>query len=1182
MGKIYNQIQEKLKIAEDTKQQLITQQQSLGDDESIKRHLETQETIIADNKKILEAYAASRENILKLRQLRDLLEAEKDVAIITETTTAIEKEEQTLQENRALLSEELQQELREEILKEVENEKKEETPSRNYEQEVADINKELATHRKTLKELQAKIDEANAKYFAVYQEEQARFAELERTNSSESFDDFVEEYLSKMENVMTKNDYEKAKADLERAKRKIKELEKQRRDVRKAQNIEIEEVRLVERAKKLNVTVEAYRRISEAVSKRSVYSKVLEKQGLGEILHKQGGRTKEERQRIEQAKEEIVTRLVEEEIKQQKEINIKETIDILYDTEFRLRQTGKPRKVNMTPAAMENVTANIEKTPKKLVKDPTYKAEYIPLKGPQDVMLGLPAGQQILALPAAKEEKRIYTAADYKMTQEAFDDYIAQGFEPGTDDFNSAVILDGTGVVPSVEVPAITTPLPEKKEEKQTGLVPVPAVKNEIAVVPQKKELPAVVQPKQDKNVVVNQTPVTNNQTNKPVQTTKPAVITPQTKQPVSKTVTSTIQRPTLTPVVIPKPQQKTVTTQATKTPVVTPKTQTPVTKTQQAAPTTKTPVTTTPTVQTKPKQSTNLYRVIQKITKDLQVKDKDAKVYRAANIKVAEGFKNELKSGNYLYNIVHLAPAIVKAPIQFLVKLSGRLRYGKKSKKRIETMKKRIEALTEDELNVLIEEYRGGRIVQENFPTVINVLIEERIKNHIMAKVTAINTQLENDYAYVFATIKTLEETNRKLNDKNLTSVERVRLLTSKKQIVSGASTVVARIRENYTEAQQLLSGGLHGISQDMKAASTKLSIVGKRFAKRPDLDHELLARQADLKDAENKAIETGNDEMALRIFVESEKLLSQETNIQGSIFGKRSTGKKYYSPLAERLDYRDDPFIRDLFTTVALTSAAYNAINTFKANGIQTEIDEANKQLAEAQNLVDTIKGKQQTFREGMESQAVQNSTNITGQVERGSLDATNWALGTSKYNTADNAGHAFYNQIYNDTQVGIGNITQQYASGAITQAQALEMMRDLANQSQTTLGNVSDQCLQVFTDYAKTHPQFDLTAVTEGVRYITQHPDAISQMNNAVVDISNMAEGLTFTQIQALKQLPDNMLVSLIGAASVAALTGNLSNTMEENVRTGKYGNSVTKMVDEYAQSQEQANNQQTYTK
>ncbi len=41
------------------------------------------------------------------------------------------------------------------------------------------------------------------------------------------------------------------------------------------------------------------------------------------------------------------------------------------------------------------------------------------------------------------------TPTDYKMTQEAWDDYIAQGFEPGTPDFDGAVILDGTGVVPN-------------------------------------------------------------------------------------------------------------------------------------------------------------------------------------------------------------------------------------------------------------------------------------------------------------------------------------------------------------------------------------------------------------------------------------------------------------------------------------------------------------------------------------------------------------------------------------------------------------------------------------------------------------------------------------------------------------------------------------------------------------
>ena len=34
------------------------------------------------------------------------------------------------------------------------------------------------------------------------------------------------------------------------------------------------------------------------------------------------------------------------------------------------------------------------------------------------------------------------------MTQEAWDDYIAEGFTPGTDHFDWAVILDGTGIIP--------------------------------------------------------------------------------------------------------------------------------------------------------------------------------------------------------------------------------------------------------------------------------------------------------------------------------------------------------------------------------------------------------------------------------------------------------------------------------------------------------------------------------------------------------------------------------------------------------------------------------------------------------------------------------------------------------------------------------------------------------------
>ena len=49
------------------------------------------------------------------------------------------------------------------------------------------------------------------------------------------------------------------------------------------------------------------------------------------------------------------------------------------------------------------------------------------------------------------EEAKEYTADDYHMTQEGFEELIADGFEPGTQDFNDAVILNGMGRIPEKE-----------------------------------------------------------------------------------------------------------------------------------------------------------------------------------------------------------------------------------------------------------------------------------------------------------------------------------------------------------------------------------------------------------------------------------------------------------------------------------------------------------------------------------------------------------------------------------------------------------------------------------------------------------------------------------------------------------------------------------------------------------
>ena len=1149
MASLYSQIEEKINKAKEELQHLnnernelrraekdIPRESYISEDASLRDHIATQQQIIDQNQRILDAYNKARDLILNRAVLEDELGKARDEQDRQEIRKEMDAKEQELAAHRALMSPELQEELRQSILNQNQNTNKqvnenvventneqpqaEETQIIDNAEEIARLEQELDEARRLV---QTQID----KMRAIYSDTQVEFEEGEWTKTAEGFDNFVEQYIEKMR---------AEDAIYIEAQKRVQTLERQIAAKKKEEKQSVERARLEQEAKELNITFEQYQKIVRAANNRNIFRPVFEQMGLGEILSKRG-RTKEERSRVNAARQELIERLVEVQQRSEETINIRETINVLYGTDLSIKRGGKAREIKVTNTEMENIVTNAEKEPKRLVKDPNYTPNYTP-------------GQRPVDMP------KVWTPADYHMTQEAWDDYIAEGFVPGTPDFDGAVILDGTGKVPSKEnTPAPTALVPVNQP---TGLVPVNKPTALVPVGPQKTLTP--VKPRE-----VTPEP------------SKPKVTIPVITPPVPRLPEPT-PVPRLTgPTVLINPTVPTKTpTVPTKTPTVPTKTPTVPTKTPTVpvvVPTPKptptlTPKEPTPTMTPAPKKpQVGLMQTIEKITKGVEVSRKDGKAYQASNIKIAQNFKNELHSGNYLYNIVHLVPAIVKLPFQFLAKISGKLRFTKDSKQRIKIMKERIENLSEEELMVIYDEYRGNRVMQERLPSAINILLQEKMEQFIMGKVTALNAQLEADYADIFNAMMELEAVDHGLKNGDFSKEDKEYLTNYRKQLLQGRAEQVKRIRENYKEAQRLLSGGLNGFSQDMKAATTKLSIVGKRFAKDQDLDLELLSKEAKLEKAEMAAIEEGNDQMALLTFIQAESLLSKETEISNSIFGKRSTGKKYYSPLAEKLDYRDDPFIRDLFTTVAVTSAALSTINAIKGAPTSAEIEEANRQIQEAQDFVDQVKGHRGTMREGMEAQGMQGTATITGEVERGALDATGWGLGTSKYRTADNAGHDFYNQVFDSTKAEVQNISQQYMSGSITDLEALEMMRDMANNTQTTLTNVSEQCIGIFEQYAQTHPQFDLTAVTEAVRYIEQHPEAITNMNNAMVDIQTAAEGLTLTQIQALQTVPNSLLVTLLGTASAAALASNINQKMEANVKAGKYGNSVTDMVSEY---------------
>lgn len=371
---------------------------------------------------------------------------------------------------------------------------------------------------------------------------------------------------------------------------------------------------------------------------------------------------------------------------------------------------------------------------------------------------------------------------------------------------------------------------------------------------------------------------------------------------------------------------------------------------------------------------------IIRKLINGLEPKKKDGKRYKAANIDVKESFKQELQSGNYLYNIVHVVPAVIKLPVGIIRKATSKITYNKEIKERMETIKRRLDNLNDQDLMIIFKEYSNHAEI-ERYGSGINTLIEERISRFIDERVKNINKDLEIKYQDVYQSIKELESIDNLLRDQSLSKYLKNDYLNYRSALLDGKSSLIASIRKDYNEAKTLLSGGLHGFKENLKATETKMSYVGKRFAKDHDLDVELLDKEAKLERAEKRAIQDGNDEMALRVFVQAESLLCKNTTIEKSIFGNRSTGKKYYSPLAEKLDYRNDHFIRDIFTTIVMVSATQSAIHSI----------DAQKQIIERQKEIEAINTTKSSIEDITTDYASGNITSLEALNELNQISAS-----------------------------------------------------------------------------------------------------------------------------------------------------------------------------------------------
>ncbi len=590
--------------------------------------------------------------------------------------------------------------------------------------------------------------------------------------------------------------------------------------------------------------------------------------------------------------------------------------------------------------------------------------------------------------------------------------------------------------------------------------------------------------------------------------------------------------------------------------------------------------------IKLKQKVKPHVETILEKLTNDLDIKSKDYKRFTASNIKISDEFKKELKSGNYLYNIVHIIPSLVKVTFKFLRKLSAKLLTSKRAKKVVKELERRLdEEINEEELDVLFDEYKGSQL-KTDMNNQINGAILNRLRRHGLEKVNNLNESIKDNYSKLFVMLGQIKTIDSKINENNLSEDELKALKQERKVIINDTAKYVKTILRDRKDANNLLSGGVHGLEEDFKAVATKLSYVGMRFSKNHDFDNELQKQLSEYGNGLNEALSNGDNEEIINNFVGLESCYYNNTKIENSIKGKRSVGSKYYTPLAEQFDYRDDPFIKDLFTTVALTSSAISAVNSYRVHQIESEqllakqqndansINDVNDSvISYANSAGKEIEGKSEIFKEGMKAQSHQDVLTSANTLERSALDMSNWSF-NGVYHEADKLGHTFYNEFNQTVTNQINDITARYGSGSITQIEALSEIKEVANSAQDSLVSVTSECMGILKDYATSHPKFDLSAIEQSMEYIVANPDAITNMNQAMLDVTAVASNLkdlNVAHIEALNSLPSDMLSTIVCAASASSLALNISKNMNKKYQNNKnYGNEITDMMEEYLNS------------
>ena len=540
------------------------------------------------------------------------------------------------------------------------------------------------------------------------------------------------------------------------------------------------------------------------------------------------------------------------------------------------------------------------------------------------------------------------------------------------------------------------------------------------------------------------------------------------------------------------------------------------------------------------------------------------------ANISISKLWKDEIYADQATYAVVSVLTTSVKAGIAWIKKMAAKVMGTAGAKKKLDMVRKNIQDLSDREKKILFTEYMNNNIVSEIALQPINGVIRDEAINYIreneirprVEKQGAIFTSIFETYNIVqdhnlkIAALEsgdlTVDDICKELGIKKidgLTEEVLIEQLEGRKQaLVSGMDEKIKLFWKNNRTISKLYNGGgVHGIIEEERATSSKQNLDGRRGAKNRNSDEGYEESKEELRYRKGleEAVRRGDNEEAMDLFVKIEQLrLSRVEHGVGAIklgpipilptFGA-DKGTIHYMPIAGELDYRPDPFVRNLMTTVAGTIAIVNSVGRIMDHIEAARVNDHNLGVqSRVQGHGRDLTGHQDEFNDSMKDDVA-----LTGEARRATTeysDTADWR-GQGNYVGHDFPHHSGDNNAYFEVQREINNIRNEVSTGQLS---SLDGMREMAVVSSTyrqQFLEILQQSLPEIKKYAADNTQYDYSSFIDSIEKMVNNPNTIDAEYQAMIDTIQTGMEL---QKETVMTMDEGLLMPILGSGACLALT------------------------------------------